>query len=51
MMHIHKWGNWVDVDYRSETKFTFGCMIPIIREVIVQQRRCSVCNRVKARRA
>lgn len=51
-MHIHKWSNWQDVDVvGEESKSSAIPGFVIFRQVIRQQRRCSVCNLVKTRAA
>lgn len=50
-MHIfHKWSNWQDIKISDEA--IANCTpVPIImtRQIIVQQKRCVVCNMVKTR--
>lgn len=50
-MHIHKWSNWQDVNVDDEPKPSVIPGITLFRQVIRQQRRCSVCNLVKTRAA
>lgn len=49
MIHFHRWSKWQDVKLGDEPKI----ILPLIiwRQVITQQRRCSICNRVETRRA
>lgn len=44
-MHIHNWGKWEDV----KLDMAVHAGIVVIRKVLTQQRRCSVCNLVKTR--
>jgi hypothetical protein len=48
-MHIHKWSAWQDVKVAEKTRPDERVLVSVVREVIVQQRRCSVCNLVKTR--
>ena len=47
--HFHKWGKWEDVE-AQETSTFFPMESILTREVIVQRRRCEVCNLIKERR-
>jgi hypothetical protein len=50
MMHIHKWSAWQDVKVAEKVQPSEHTpLMCVVREVIVQQRRCSVCNLVKTR--
>lgn len=51
MLHLHKWGPWEDVKVadRSEINPLMVMSVFMVRQVITQQRRCSVCNLVKTK--
>lgn len=46
-MHLHRWSNWEDVRVRVSDQA--HPLLIVVRQVITQQRRCSVCNLVKTR--
>jgi hypothetical protein len=48
-MHIHNWGRWEDVKVDEKGDMAVHAGIVVIRKVLTQQRRCSVCNLVKTR--
>lgn len=48
-MHIHRWSKWEDVKLGDEVQCVPGTLLVSVRQVIRQQRRCSVCNLVKTR--
>jgi len=50
-MHLHRWSRWEDVKVQTEIVTKPLLPFPWAQEVIVQQRRCSVCNKVLTRRA
>lgn len=49
MIHFHRWSNWQDV--RIDEKFIAPPLwiFPFTKEVLRQQRRCSICNRVETK--
>jgi len=49
-MHVHRFGKWEDAKLGDEVQPTsFHAGFLLVRQVITQQRRCSVCNIVKTR--
>lgn len=50
-MHFHKWTNWQDVKLGDELRTRMPPAPPmfVYRQVITQQRRCTVCNMVETR--
>lgn len=48
---IHSMGAWNDAKIGDEMVIPLGWPVPIIRQVIIQQRRCARCNLVQTRRA
>ena len=50
-MHIHQWSKWQDVKVGDEVQplSVHAAGFVLARQVITQQRRCSLCNMVKTR--
>lgn len=48
-MHFHKWGKWTDVGNGLKVAPRISCLLPVFTRVAIQQRRCSICNKVKQR--
>lgn len=47
--HFHNYGKWEDVALAEKIEGPFGWPYPFVRQVIRQQRRCSICNRVETK--
>lgn len=49
-MHFHQWSKWEDVKVGDASpRCPMPSLVIIVRQVITQQRRCSICNMVKTR--
>jgi hypothetical protein len=48
---FHDWSEWKDTKIGDEIQASLNWPFPSIRQVIVQQKRCSRCNKVMTRRA
>jgi hypothetical protein len=49
--HLHRWGKWEDVTDSTRSRSSFGPLgvTTTERDVLLQERRCSICNRAKRR--
>lgn len=51
--HFHNFGKWEDVKVGDQSRSSISELaesgIILVRQVIEQQRRCSICNLVKTR--